>query len=301
MFKGESTLNVFQNAAALKELVDKFSGVRDFDKLVDLSDEMEKKSEKAYNKECTSDKKIASQAYTLNEQMKRVSEDILNKKKEISEKKLSVSLFSSKLEELEQNQETTERFNEVSERLKTLKDKSLKLRANISMVNKNTALLDKLWILCAFPPILTDFKKKCSEFSKEKRRQEKAFLEENAKEVGKKEALEEVRGMLSENVAELPWYLPNQETMEEMIHDHVCKVCGSPAPEGSRAYEFMVNKLNEYKKHIEAKLKFDERKASIEKKQLFTSGYVEELHHIGIRMGGGRRRSSNCKNLNRYI
>lgn len=286
MFKGESTLNVFQNAAALKELVDKFSGVRDFDKLVDLSDEMEKKSEKAYNKECTSDKKIASQAYTLNEQMKRVSEDILNKKKEISEKKLSVSLFSSKLEELEQNQETTERFNEVSERLKTLKDKSLKLRANISMVNKNTALLDKLWILCAFSPILTDFKKKCSEFSKEKRRQEKAFLEENAKEVGKKEALEEVRGMLSENVAELPWYLPNQETMEEMIHDHVCKVCGSPAPEGSSAYEFMVNKLNEYKKHIEAKLKFDERKASIEKKQLFTSGYVEELHHIGIRMGG---------------
>ena len=286
MFKGESTLNVFQNAAALKELVDKFSGVRDFDKLVDLSDEMEKKSEKAYNKECTSDKKIASQAYTLNEQMKRVSEDILNKKKEISEKKLSVSLFSSKLEELEQNQETTERFNEVSERLKTLKEKSVKLRANISMVNKNTALLDKLWILCAFPPILTDFKKKCSEFSKEKRRQEKAFLEENAKEVGKKEALEEVRGMLSENVAELPWYLPNQETMEEMIHDHVCKVCGSPAPEGSSAYEFMVNKLNEYKKHIEAKLKFDERKASIEKKQLFTSGYVEELHHIGIRMGG---------------
>lgn len=121
MFKGESTLNVFQNAAALKELVDKFSGVRDFDKLVDLSEEMEKKSEKAYKKECTSDKKIASQAYTLNEQMKRVSEDILNKKKEISEKKLSVSLFSSKLEELEQNQETTERFNEVSERLKTLR------------------------------------------------------------------------------------------------------------------------------------------------------------------------------------
>ena len=48
----------------------------------------------------------------------------------------------------------------------------------------------------------------------------------------------------------------------------------------------ILQQLNEYKKHIEAKLKFDERKASIEKKQLFTSGYVEELHHIGIRMGG---------------
>ena len=44
MFKGESTLNVFQNAAALKELVDKFSDVREFDKLVEISAEMEDKS-----------------------------------------------------------------------------------------------------------------------------------------------------------------------------------------------------------------------------------------------------------------
>ena len=288
MFKGESTLNVFQNAAALKELVDKFSDVREFDKLVEISAEMEDKSNKAYQKECKSDQKIATQAGILESQLKRVSEDIYNKKKEIADKKLSVSVFSTKLEELEQNQETTERFNEVSERLKSLKEKSLKLRANISMVNKNTALLDQLWILCAFPSVLTEFKKKCSDFSREKRKQEKDFVEEQAKEMGKKEALQEVRGMLSENVAELPWYLPNQETMEEMIHDHVCKVCGSPAPEGSVAYNFMMNKLNEYKKHIAAKLQMEEEKAAVERKQLFTSGYIEDLHNMSIRLGGNK-------------
>ena len=288
MFKGESTLNVFQNAAALKELVDKFSDVREFDKLVEISAEMEDKSNKAYQKECKSDQKIATQAGKLESQLKRVSEDIYNKKKEIADKKLSVSVFSTKLEELEQNQETTERFNEVSERLKSLKEKSLKLRANISMVNKNTALLDQLWILCAFPSVLTEFKKKCSDFSREKRKQEKDFVEEQAKEMGKKEALQEVRGMLSENVAELPWYLPNQETMEEMIHDHVCKVCGSKAPEGSDAYNFMVNKLNEYKRHIAAKLQMEEEKAAVERKQLFTSGYIEELHNMSIRLGGNK-------------
>ena len=286
MFKGESTLNVFQNAAALKELVDKFSDVREFDKLVEISAEMEDKSNKAYQKECKSDQKIATQAGNLESQMKRVSENIYNKKKEIADKKLSVSVFSTKLEELEQNQETTERFNEVSERLKSLKEKSLKLRANISMVNKNTALFDQLWILCAFPSVLTEFKKKCSAISREKRQQEKAFVEEQAKEIGKKEALQEVRGMLSENVAELPWYLPNQETMEEMIHDHVCKVCGSKAPEGSDAYNFMVNKLNEYKRHIAAKLQMEEKKAAVERKQLFTSGNIEELHNMSIRLGG---------------
>lgn len=288
MFKGESTLNVFQNAAALKELVDKFSDVREFDKLVEISAEMEDKSNKAYQKECKSDQKIATQAGKLESQLKRVSEDIYNKKKEIADKKLSVSVFSTKLEELEQNQETTERFNEVSERLKSLKEKSLKLRANISMVNKNTALLDQLWILCAFPSVLTEFKKKCSDFSREKRKQEKDFVEEQAKEMGKKEALQEVRGMLSENVAELPWYLPNQETMEEMIHDHVCKVCGSKAPEGSDAYNFMVNKLNEYKRHIAAKLQMEEEKTAVERKQLFTSGYIEELHNMSIRLGGNK-------------
>lgn len=74
--------------------------------------------------------------------------------------------------------------------------------------------------------------------------------------------------------------------MEEMIHDHVCKVCGSPAPEGSPAYEFMVNKLNEYKKHVDEKLKLEAAKTEIEQKQLFTSEYVEEIHNLGIRMGG---------------
>lgn len=96
MFKGESTLNVFQNAAALKELVDKFSDVREFDKLVEISAEMEDKSNKAYQKECKSDQKIATQAGKLESQLKRVSEDIYNKKKEIADKKLSVSVFSEK-------------------------------------------------------------------------------------------------------------------------------------------------------------------------------------------------------------
>ena len=244
MFKGESTLNVFDNPAALKELVDKYSDVKKFDQLVELSASMEESADKAYKKECRSDKKISEQANILEMQLKRVSDEMCKIKTDIKDKQLSVSVFSTKLEELEQNRETTERFNELDGRLKTLKEKALKIRANISMVNKNTALLDKLWILCAFPSVLSEFKKKCSDFSREKRRQEKTFDAERAKEEGKKEALQEVRGLLSENVTELPWYLPNQETMEEMIHDHICKVCGTRAPEGSDAYNFMVNKLN---------------------------------------------------------
>ena len=62
MFKGESTLNVFQDKTALKQLVDKFSDVKKFDDLVNLSAIFEEKSNSAYLKECRSDKKISNAA-----------------------------------------------------------------------------------------------------------------------------------------------------------------------------------------------------------------------------------------------
>lgn len=193
MFKGESTLNVFQDKTALKQLVDKFSDVKKFDDLVNLSAVFEEKSNSAYLKECRSDKKISNAAKALESQLQRIATDIFNKKKDIKDKQDSISLYSTKLDELAQNQETTEKYNEVSGRIKTLNEKATKLRANLSSVDKNTALLDKQWILCAFPSILAEFKKKSQQFSKEKRVQDKEFLEQRAKEKGKLEAFNEVR------------------------------------------------------------------------------------------------------------
>lgn len=288
MFKGESTLNVFDNPAALKDLVDKFSDVRKFEELVSMSSSMEEKAYKAYTKECSSDKKIAGEAKVLEAQLTRLASDISNKKKEIKDKQMSVSTFATKLAELEQNQETTERYNEVSDRLKNLREKANKRKGQITSVDKNTALLDKFWILCAYPSILDEFKKKSSAFSKEKRKQNDDFLKQKAKEQGKLEAINEICGALEGGATKLPWYLPDQATMEEMIHDHVCKVCGRPAPEDSEAYRFMVAKLNEYKKHAAAKAKAEKDKEALEQKDLFTGRYVEEIHNLSIRLSGSK-------------
>ena len=286
MFKGESTLNVFQEPTALKQLVDKYSDVRKFDELVNLTSNFEEKSQAVYSKECRSDEKISKEAKRLDSQLTRISTEIYNKKKDIREKQDSISLYTSKLEDLAQNQEVTDKLHEITERIKNLTDKAIKLRAQISLVDKQTALLDKQWILCAFPSILAEFRKKSQSLSKDKRLQDKKFLEQQAQKRGKLEAYNEVRGLLANGVAELPWYLPTEETMQEMINDHVCKVCGSPAPEGSPAYKFMVNKLNEYKKHVDEKLKLEAAKAEIEQQQLFKSSYIEEIHNLSIRLSG---------------
>ena len=286
MFKGESKLDVFDDKTALKSLVDKFSDIKAFDELVETASSFEAKANSAYLKEMKSDKKVAQEAKSLEFKIQRVSHDMAQKKKDIKEKQTSLEVYSSRLKELEQNQETSERYKEIEDRRKTQYEKKIKLKSQIAMVDYNHALLDKFWILAPYPKILQEFKQKCSAYSKEKRRLEREFDREQAEAIGKLKAVKEIQGTLINGSTELPWYLPDQETMEEMIHDHVCKVCGRPAPEGSDAYEFMVHKLEDYKKHVEAKLKKELAEKEIENKTLFKNNHIESLHSLSISLSG---------------
>lgn len=286
MFKGESRLDVFDDKTALKTLVDKFSDIKAFDKLVENTDEFERKSEAAYLKEMKSDEKVSKEAKSLELKIKHVSEEITQKKKDIKEKQTSIDDYSSRLKELEQNQETSERYKEIEDRRKTQQDKKNKLLSQIGMVDYNHALLDKFWVLAPFPKILQEFKQKCSAYSKEKRRLEREFDRKQAEAIGKLKAVKEIQGTLINGSTELPWYLPDQETMEEMIHDHICKVCGRPAPEGSEAYEFMLNKLEDYKKHVQAKLQKEIEEKALEEKTLFKFNHIENMHSLSISLSG---------------
>lgn len=175
MFKGESELNVFDNATALKDLVDKFSDIRKFDELVEYTSSFEGKANAAYLKEMKSDRKVANEAKILESKINRLADDISTKKKDIREKTTSLEVFSKKLGELEENQETSERYRDIQSRLKSKEEKCRNLKAQISYIDYNHAHLDRMWVLCAFPNILQEFKQKCSALSREKRKQEKDY------------------------------------------------------------------------------------------------------------------------------
>lgn len=286
MFKGESELNVFDNATALKDLVDKFSDIRKFDDLVEYTSSFEEKANSAYLKEMKSDRKVAGEAKALELQINRLAEEISTKKKDIRDKTTSLEVFSKRLGELEENQETSERYKDIQSRLKSKEEKRRKLKAQISYIDYNHALLDRMWVLCAFPDVLLEFKQKCSALSREKRKQEKDYERQKAIEIGKLEAVKEMQGALVNGAPELPWYLPNQQTMEEMLNDHICKVCGRPAEEGSEAYNFMLQKLEEYKRHIAQEAAKKSRKEAIEEKELFKFDNIESLHNLSISLSG---------------
>ena len=109
MFKGESELNVFDNSAALKDLVDKFSDIRKFDQLVEYTQKFETKAEKSYMSEMRSDKKVAAKSRELDLRIGRLNEEIAITRRDIREKRLSVENFGKRLTELEDNQEASER------------------------------------------------------------------------------------------------------------------------------------------------------------------------------------------------
>lgn len=288
MFKGESELNVFDNAAALKDLVDKFSDIRKFDELVEITENFENKANAAYLKEMRSDKKVAERARILESAITRLAGEIATTKHDIRDKRNSIDTFAQRLTELEENQEASERYKDIKDRLKTQEDKRNRYMAQINSINYNHALLDKMWILVAFTPILKAFQEKVSALSKTKRKMDKEFERTKAIEIGKLEAIKEMLGALINGATELPWYLPDQQTMEDMINDHICKVCGREAPIGSEAYEFMVHKLEEYKRHAEAKLKNETSQKEIKDQELFPHKQIETLHNLSVQLSGMR-------------
>lgn len=284
MFKGESDLNVFNDATALQQLVAKYSDLKTFDKYVEYAGEFERKSNAAYIKESKSDEKISREAERLDFQLTQVRGDIRVKSKDINDLQTSASFFKGKIDDLEKTKETSEKYREVKERLDAKKQEAARFKGQIAVQNFNINLLDRMWVLCAFPSILKEFQEKSSAFSKLKRSQNDQFIKEQGKKEGKAEIIQEFTELVNGS-SRLPWYLPNQETMEEMIHDHICKVCGREAPEDSDAYHFMVEKLNEYKQHALAEAEAQKAKEE-EPEQLFKNTFTEEIHSISLNLGG---------------
>lgn len=283
LFKGERELNVFDNNNALKTLVDTFSGIKQFDNLVELTSYFEQQSDNLVTKELKKDKKQEEVIKRLEYELSKVQSDISDVRHDIRIKEKAVSDYETRLRVLEENQDACENLQDINARIEQKKIEQRRLMGYINL-DYNAMLLDEMWILRAFPSILSEYQKKVSSLSREKRKLQKAEDERIAIEKGKQEAIKEIQ-KLANDATPLPWNLPDKETMQEMIDDEICKVCGRPAEKGSDAYNFMVNKLNEYLDHIRKKSEAaQQQEAPI--KPLFENTYINELHTRSIQLSG---------------
>lgn len=283
LFKGERDLNVFDNNTALKTLVDTFSGIKQFDNLVELTTYFEQQSDNLVTKELKKDKKQEEVIKRLEFELSKVQSAISDVRHDISIKEKAVSDYETRLRVLEENQDACENLQDINARIEQKKIEQRRLMGYINL-DYNAMLLDDMWILRAFPSILSEYQKKVAALSRAKRKLQKAEDERIAIERGKQEAIKEIQ-KLANDATPLPWNLPDKETMQEMIDDEICKVCGRPAEKGSDAYNFMVNKLNEYLDHIRKESEAaQQQEASV--KPLFENTYINELHTRSIQLSG---------------
>lgn len=283
LFKGERELNVFDNNTALKTLFDTFSGIKQFDNLVELTTYFEQQSDNLVIKELKKDKKQEEVIKRLEYELSKVQSDISDVRHDISIKEKAVSDYETRLRVLEENQDACEKLQDINARIEQKKIEQRRLMGYINL-DYNAMLLDDMWILRAFPSILSEYQKKVSSLSREKRKLQKAEDERIAIEKGKQEAIKEIQ-KLANDATPLPWNLPDKETMQEMIDDEICKVCGRPAEKGSDAYNFMVNKLNEYLDHIRKESESAQQQEALVK-PLFENTYINELHTRSIQLSG---------------
>ena len=278
MFKGETQLDIFhEDSEALKRLLKTFSDITRLDNFADLTRNLKEQASKAHSSELKKDKKTAAEANRLGHEIDKIKADIDDTRRQIRDQEQNSRVYKGKLDNMVDNREIKEKLDSINERMKDYEERARRIRGYIN-VDFNTSLLDEQWILCAYPKIFDAFKKKVSAFSKERRKQHDEYLIEK----GKQQQLQELS--LPNGMTKLPWFVPNEEYLEEMIADECCKVCGRPAPKDSEAYEFMVQKLQEALAHKQRKQKtYDE--------DIFKYNYTEELQHLSISFGGVKEKS----------
>lgn len=278
LFKGETQLDIFhEDSEALKRLLKTFSDITRLDNFADLTCRLKELAGKAHSSELKKDKKTTSEANRLEREIEEISANISNTRQQIKTQEENSKVYKSRLDRMVDNREIKEKLDSINERMKEYEDKVRRMRGH-TMVDFNTTLLDEQWILCAYPKIFEEFKKKVSSFSRERRRLHDEYLVEK----GKQQQLAELA--LPDGMVKLPWFVPNEEYLEEMIHDECCKVCGRPAPKGSEAYEFMVQKLQEA-------LANKQKLQKTEDEDIFKFNYTEELQHLSISFGGPKEKS----------
>lgn len=275
LFKGEAELNIFDNKKTLKDLIELFSDVKDFDPFKTFAATAESTASQAKINAQKKNDRNNKKAEELHEKITNARSVLEGYLKQQNDCKATLEDTKVKLSAVEEEMETIELVNNLQETIQKLKTEIENLVDSLDE-NYSIKLLDDYWILYGFQPILEEYSEKMAALSDERQVMQEEFNLELAKE----KAEIEVKKKMAEEIAKLPWYIPDIQTMKKMVSAHRCRVCNTEAPEGSAPYEFMKKRLDEA---IAKMNEVDEAKQLEDKpKKLFANRYIEELHQKSI-------------------
>lgn len=243
MFKGEADLDVFQGSNALKILVDTFSDVKDFEAYFSFMGYATKKADQARDNAQRLDSKNSQRIRTLKKTIEQEEVALSNIEHEIKNKENEAIQFDKLLKGIKQSEEASKLLNAVNRRIETLSAKRMQTQARIDE-NYTVSLLDDMWILMGFGDIAEEYSTKINDIDKKRRKLEQDYLIAAS--------ADKVIKRMQTNFVPLPVHIPGQKIMQEMLDEEVCKICGRPASKHSEAWNYMFQRLEEYKDSLKA-------------------------------------------------
>lgn len=275
MFKGEAELDIFKSDGALTNLINLFSDAKHYEKYSEKGSFLRDKAEKAVEESTKSDKNKEAAYKKLEWDIKQLEEE---------KYKLSVHLNSTEEEirKIEGNLQAAGIFVKNATALDTINTRIKNLDERISDMyrkideNYTTLLFDESWIAVNFEPIHHEFAEKVSKLSIERRKLQSEFDKQKGIEEGERKAKAE----LLNNAVPLPDGIPSKAIMEEMLRDHICKVCNTEAPEGSKPYNFMMKRLKAYLKSQAHEV--EKEQATMNEDSLFKKDYTNRLVNLSV-------------------
>lgn len=242
MFKGESDLDVFQNSNALKMLVETFSDVKDFEAYFSFMEYATKKSEQARDNAQKLDRKNSDKIVQLKKTISSESSILSDIDAQMANKENEVANYSQLLKNIEQSKEASSMLITVNRRIEHLTELRSK-KKNLMNEDYTINLLDNMWILLGFSSIAEEYSLKVNEFDFKRRKLEQKYMME----VGAEKILKKAQ---QPGFIPLPGHIPGPKIMEEMLNEEVCKICGRPAKKHSEPWNFMFQRLEEYKNSL---------------------------------------------------
>lgn len=282
LFKGEEELNIFKDKDTLKSLINIYSDVKDFEPYIDFTETAEESASRAQvaaiSKKKANEEKLKNLQADF-EKAKRYHQTCVEQIAALNKTYLDESAW---LKNYEENADLIEAVNQMQTKVQNMEHEK---EMTIGKLDENYSikLLDELWILYGFAPILEEFSTKMSNFGSVKKEMQNKHILEIAEKRAEKNAIKKAREEVKAELSKLPWYIPDIKTMQNMVNGHRCLVCGTEAPEGSAAYKHMYDHLMEALNHKQAE--DDDKKPEPEDEKiepLFKSTFIDELHQLSI-------------------
>jgi DNA sulfur modification protein DndD len=257
MFEGESNLDIFKKDESLIILINLFSNAKKYDNYSKKAAFLAKKAEDELASKARQNdakkrryKSLESEIEFLKRDIEKLEINIKNSDKEIFN-------YNKQVDQLTKEAHNSENVVINQTRIKGYQDKIDHLYSDIKD-NYTESLFDQFWILQNFNNYYDKFSKIISKASKDRSKAEKEFyVQEGLKRIG-----------IIGGKTPLPVYVPNKEVMQQLLDEEICKVCNREAKEGSDAYKFMKEKLDELIKS---------EAGDIDSKELFISDTVRGL------------------------